>query len=58
MLSGDGGDEMFLGYNRYSFAKKILYLKRKSPESLRLFLSKMLKGIPSNFFDILSQPFQ
>ena len=58
VLSGDGGDEMFLGYNRYSFAKKILYLKRKSPESLRLFLSKMLKGIPSNFFDILSQPFQ
>jgi asparagine synthase (glutamine-hydrolysing) len=57
-LSGDGGDEVFLGYNRYLFARKISSFKKKSPEFIRKFLGRFLQFIPSNFYDTLSKPFQ
>ncbi len=58
VLSGDGGDEIFLGYNRYIFANKILKIKKYFPNFFRVILSKCLKTIPSNFYDTLSKPFQ
>ena len=58
VLSGDGGDEIFLGYNRYIFANKILKIKKYFPNFFRTALSMCLKTIPSNFYDSLSKPFQ
>lgn len=57
-LSGDGGDEIFMGYNRYFFAKKILKLKKSTPAIVRKFISQGISFVPSRFYDKLSRPFQ
>ena len=58
VLSGDGGDEVFMGYNRYSFAKKISKLKEKTPNILRQFIGQGIRLVPSRLYDSLSRPFQ
>lgn len=57
-LSGDGGDELFAGYNRYLLATRAWQGVSRVPWALRKFLSAMLLSMAPHTIDVLSVPLQ
>ena len=50
-LSGDGGDEIFCGYNRYSLGFNLYKYINTLPKKIRLTLSSLLRNIPASKVD-------
>jgi len=57
VLSGDGGDETFLGYNRYSFAKRFEKFNHLTPLYIRTVIGNVLNLVPIGMYDYISSPF-
>ncbi len=50
-LSGDGGDELFCGYNRYVWGSKLWHRLQSVPPSLRSIAGSILQRVPPNVID-------
>lgn len=51
-LSGDGGDELFAGYNRYLFAQSVWGLVRRTPSVIRKATASVLETFPGGVIDM------
>lgn len=56
-LSGDGGDELFAGYNRYISTEKVWNKLTRLPYPLRIGAGKLLGTMPPEFWDSLYSKF-
>ena len=55
-LSGDGGDEVFAGYNRYAAAERVLRAGRRLPRSVRHTLSWASTATPLHVWERAAGP--
>jgi asparagine synthase (glutamine-hydrolysing) len=50
-LSGDGGDELFLGYNRYAWAPGVWNAISRAPHAVRRPATSALRAVPPGWWD-------
>lgn len=52
-LTGDGGDELFAGYSRHAWARRLDAVRRSAPDALRGLAANLLTAMPPATYDRL-----
>lgn len=57
-LSGDAGDELFAGYNRYIFTQSLWSKLSRVPRTLRLFAAHTIRSVSPSVWNFILGPFE